>query len=411
MAESPVNKLPRMRNLDVTVMETEEGGRVVALRDPEGICGETVMLAPAAFVVASLLDGKREVKEIQALFAGQFEGHVLTEAEISDVVTKLDGYGMLETPSFAAKREAAHRAFSVLESRPASHAGTAYPADTLELTALLRDHLKSANQEALAPVPEGETVRGLVLPHIDFERGGKTYGMGHRLYENRSLPGLVVVLGVAHAGGPEPFITTRKDYETPYGRVKTDIAAIEFLEKASGRVLTSEEYAHRLEHSIEFQLAWLQGLHRDEKFTVLPVLVSDFGQFTGQASPLYDERIQKSLDGFRALVAERKPLVIASVDLSHVGPRFGDDIEPNEEIAGLMKEADHELLAFAEAGDAEAFWVDGMRGGNERHVDAISAVYALLRILGPRVEGKILGYDQAPDPAGGIVSFAAMAFR
>jgi len=83
MADAPVNKLPRLRNLDVTVMETEEGGRVVALRDPEGVCTETVMLAPAAFVVASLLDGKREAKEIQTLFAGQFEGHILTESEIS----------------------------------------------------------------------------------------------------------------------------------------------------------------------------------------------------------------------------------------------------------------------------------------------------------------------------------------
>jgi len=326
------------------------------------------------------------------------------------VITRLDGYGMLDTPAFRAKKEEARKAFAALEVRPASHAGAAYPADTLELTALVRDHLKAAEQEALAPVSASGPVRGLVLPHIDFERGGKVYAQGHRMHADGRLPSLVVVLGVAHAGGPEPFIVTRKDYETPFGRVKTDIAAVGALEKASGRGLTTEEYAHRSEHSIEFQLAWLQALHRDEQFTVLPVLVSAFEQYTGQASPLFDERIAKTLAGLKALVAERNPLVIASVDLSHVGPRFGDEIEPNEEVAGLIREADHEMLAPAEAGDAEAFWVEGMRDGNERHVDAISGVYALLRILGPRVEGKLLGYGQAPDPAGGIVSFTSMSF-
>lgn len=411
MAEPTLNKLPRLRNLDVTVMETEDGGRVVALRDPEGICSETVMLAPAAFVVASLLDGKRELKEIQTLFAGQFSGHVLTEAEINDVVARLDGYGMLDTPSYKTRKEEARKSFASLEVRPASHAGSGYPADTLELTALVRDNLKAAGMEALAPASGAEGVRGLVIPHIDFSRGGKVYGMGHRIHENSRLPGLVVVLGVAHAGGPEPFILTKKDYEAPYGRIKTDLQAVEMLEKAAGRSLTGEEYAHRLEHSIEFQLAWLQAMHRDEQFTVLPVLVSAFEQFTGQASPLYDERIQKTLDGFRALVSARKPLLVASVDLSHVGPRFGDDVEPTEEINGLIREADHEMLEPACAGDAEAFWVGGLRDGNERHVDAISAVYALLRILGPSTEGKILGYGQSPDPAGGIVSFASMAFR
>jgi len=411
MAEKELDHLPALRSLDVTVMEQGEGGRVVALRDPEGICGETVMLAPAAFVVASLLDGKRGIKEIQTLFAGQFEGHVLAESEVNEVVARLDGYGMLDTPAFRTRKEAARKAFAALEVRPSSHAGNAYPADTLELTALIRDGLKSGAMESLVATDEGPPLRGLIVPHIDFARGASVYGMGHRLHGEKPLPGLVVILGVAHAGGPEPFILTRKDYETPYGRIRTDLEAIGVLEKMAGRDLTGEEFAHRIEHSVEFQLAWLQSMHRDEKFTVLPVLVSPFEQFTGQASPLFDERIGIILQGLREITGKRDSLVIASVDLSHVGPRFGDDIEPNEEIAGLIREADQEMLAPAEQGDAEAFWVEGMRGGNERHVDAISAVYSLIRILGPRSAGKILGYGQAPDPAGGIVSFTSMSFR
>ena len=46
--------------------------------------------------------------------------------------------------------------------------------------------------------------------------------------------------------------------------------------------------------------------------------------------------------------------------------------------------------------------------GNPQRIDALSALYAALRILEP-VQGQLLHYGQAPDPAGGIVSFAAIA--
>jgi hypothetical protein len=51
-----------------------------------------------------------------------------------------------------------------------------------------------------------------------------------------------------------------------------------------------------------------------------------------------------------------------------------------------------------------------MADGNRRHVCGLSATYAALRLMGD-VEGRILKYGFAPDPGGGIVSFASMAFQ
>jgi len=406
-----MSALPRLRGLEVTVVETEEKENMVTLRDPEGISPETVMMAPASFMVASLLDGKRDAKEIQKIFAQQFQGHILTEAEIKEVVAKLDNYGFLETEKYRKRKGEVRADFAKLAVRPASHAGTGYPADRLELAALVRDSMKSTTGGGLI-VPAGSRAvpRGLVAPHIDFARGARVYGSAHRVHEGAKLPPLVVVIGVVHAGAPEPFILTRKPFETPLGKLDTATEVVDEIEKAAGVNLTAEEYAHRNEHSIEFQLVWLQELHADEKFRIVPILVSAFEQFTGQASPLYDERIARTMAGLREEVRKSGALVLASVDWSHVGPRFGDEVELTETLRGKVREADRALMEKAAAGDSEAFWVEALRDGNARHVDALSAVYSLIRILSP-VEGTILDYDIADDPAGGIVGTGAIALR
>jgi hypothetical protein len=51
-----------------------------------------------------------------------------------------------------------------------------------------------------------------------------------------------------------------------------------------------------------------------------------------------------------------------------------------------------------------------MSDGNKRHVCGLSATYSALRLL-EGADGKVLKYGFAPDPAGGIVSFASMSFQ
>ena len=48
--------------------------------------------------------------------------------------------------------------------------------------------------------------------------------------------------------------------------------------------------------------------------------------------------------------------------------------------------------------------------GNRRHVCGLSATYAALRLL-DGADGQVHKYGFAPDPAGGIVSFASMSFK
>jgi predicted class III extradiol MEMO1 family dioxygenase len=110
------------------------------------------------------------------------------------------------------------------------------------------------------------------------------------------------------------------------------------------------------------------------------------------------------------MVAEKsKVCLVAGVDFAHVGPRFGDSVELDQRLTDWMVSEDEKSLTFVTQGDAEGFWQSVMADGNRRHVCGLSATYTLLRLL-DNTPGRILKYGYAPDPAGGIVSFAGVEF-
>ncbi|MDR5710296.1 MAG: hypothetical protein QN172_06845 [Armatimonadota bacterium] len=100
--------------------------------------------------------------------------------------------------------------------------------------------------------------------------------------------------------------------------------------------------------------------------------------------------------------------LVAGVDFSHVGPRFGDPESPDSALALRTSAGDHRVLEHVLRGEAEAFWREVASVGNPQRIDALSALYAALRILEP-VQGQLLHYGQAPDTAGRIVIFAVLA--
>jgi AmmeMemoRadiSam system protein B len=177
--------------------------------------------------------------------------------------------------------------------------------------------------------------------------------------------------------------------------------------------LTEHEFAHRAEHSIELQVVFLQAVNGQHTPTLLPVLCSSWDRWVAPGqSPRAVDAVERVVQAVRDLVTARAGdlAIVASVDFSHVGPRFGD-LEPvSPALATKTSVHDREILEAIVAGDAELFWQRATAGGNPTRIDAISAVYLAMRALEP-VRGRLLKYGQAEDPAGGIVSFASLALR
>ena len=183
----------------------------------------------------------------------------------------------------------------MLRSRSPAVAGMFYPDDPGELRHTVRDYLNAAAVDGPAP-------KALIAPHAGYIYSGAVAASAYaHLGAVREQIRRVVLLGPAHR---IPFrgiaLSSTETFETPLGDVAIDqngIAAIADLPQ----VQTLDE-AHRLEHSLEVQLPFLQEALED--FKLVPLLV-------GEASP---ESVAEILE---RLWGGPETLIVISSDLSH----------------------------------------------------------------------------------------------
>ncbi len=207
------------------------------------------------------------------------------------------------------------------------------------------------------------------------------------------------------------FSLTSKDFETPLGRARTDKDAVRKLLGTDANVLSDNDFPHRGEHSIEFQVIFLQYLLEDSEFSIIPILC---GSVWGSLSPCSRESyLQKAghlLEALKDLVLDKNEvtLVLAGVDLSHIGPKFGHNV-PAAHLKSESRSHDQALLHALLEQDAEKFWNESLRINDQYNVCGFSALACMLEIL-PPFKGHILHYEIWDEPpTQSAVSFCAAA--
>ncbi len=150
-------------------------------------------------------------------------------------------------------------------------AGTFYPGDARELDAAVDGYLAAVEPQGLTP--EGPAPKALIAPHAGYIYSGPVAASAYaRLAPARETVERVVLLGPAHRvlfGGIAASGATA--FATPLGPVPVDVEAVQRI-CALPRVTVVDE-AHRLEHSLEVQLPFLQRVLGD--FSVVPLVVGD----------------------------------------------------------------------------------------------------------------------------------------
>jgi hypothetical protein len=406
--------LPPLRYIDAFPVD-QAGQRYICLRDPEGIVEGQIVLTPAAFFVATQLNGESDVRAIQRAFAQQFGGQAASE-DILRIVNALDEQGFLCSERFEARRQHVEQAFLESALRSAYLAGKSYAAQAGALRTFLDAQFTTRDggpgEAPGAQSGSGDPLRCLIAPHIDFHRGGHAYARAYLELFKQGQPEVVIIFGVAHVSPPTPFVLTRKAFDTPFGALLTDQGLVRQLEAACSWDPYAYERVHRTEHSIEFQavmLSYLYGPH----VRIVPVLCSTFGSELGGVEPADIAGVRAFLDACQDIVAVlgKRVSVIAGADLAHVGRRFGDAVDISEPIVQGVAKRDREDLQYVTAGDAEGFYRSVMQDRNERRICGLNCIYASLKTIARSgVTGELLHYDYAHDPAGGIVSFADVAF-
>lgn len=392
------------------------GQRMLRLSDPLRL-SEAVLFAPMALVpVLILLDGRHTFEDIKAQCKSR-HGMDVTEESYRAMVSSLEEAHFLEGDGFASWSASLRDAYLSDPVRPNFLAGKSYDADP----ARLRSHIDGFFTGADGPgmpaknsAAPARPLQGVVAPHIDFHRGGATFAWAYKSIAERADADLFVVMGTVHAPTKYIYTLTDKSFETPLGVLEADTG---FVEELSNRLEVNsfeDEFAHRGEHSIEFQAVFLQYLFagvRPVRF--VPVLVGSFHPFVARGeSPRGDAQVEAFIAGLRETIdAHRrnggKVCLIASVDFAHVGPQFGDEKPVDdvrlEELAG----ADGKSLEAVCRGDAEAFYWSVAEDGDARNVCGLAPVYTMLRVLDD-CEGEVLRYSQWPDP-NGTVTFSSVA--
>jgi AmmeMemoRadiSam system protein B len=206
-----------------------------------------------------------------------------------------------------------------------------------------------------------------------------------------------------------------KDYETPLGVVETDKAFVRALAQRYPTDLLSDELAHRSEHSIEFQILFLQYvLGPARKFCVVPILVGSFHECVArQINPAGMAHIADFIQAIRQVATARgEPLCyIVGGDLAHVGMKFGDQGGLTPAFLDQVAREDHALLAAAAQMDAEGVFQLIAEHQDRRRICGFPPTYMLLSTM-PARAGTVLKYDQAVEPATqSMVSYASVVFH
>jgi AmmeMemoRadiSam system protein B len=383
-----------------------EGKQVVLIRDHLGLVQEGKAIELALYQFMTLLDGSRDLRDVQMAMMRQQGGVLVGMEEVKALLSHLDEAFLLESESFLKARNQIVQDFEARPVRPCSHCGRAYPADAGELEHRLNDILKASPSNAARP--EGKVV-ALVSPHIDLSVGQRGYASAYQWLEWTS-PSRVAVLGVGHQMAHDLFSLTEKDFETPLGTVKGDKAAVRALRHAGGDVLAANDFAHRAEHSIEFQILFLQHLLKDQEFTIVPILCGFVGtglpEFSREA---YLSRAGSFVEALRGILSEQETLVVAGVDFSHVGPKFGHQA-PAQHLTGRSEAHDKNLLASLSDLNVQEFWEESKRSEDQFNVCGFSALALLLEVL-PPCKGHLLHYETwHEEPTRSAVSFASVVF-
>jgi MEMO1 family protein len=401
---------PRLRAVEAFPVE-QDGQPYVALRDTAGYTSSVVMLPAGIVEILALFDGEHSLTDIQADIMRQ-HGELVPREQLESLCASLDEHGFLDSPAFAARRQAIDREYLDAPRRPASHAGGAYDDDPRTLRTMMDGFFTAEGGPGPMNGFQGGGVRGLIAPHIDFHRGGPAYAWAYRDLAERGEADLFVIFGTCHAGLAHPFALTRKDFDTPLGTAATDRDFVDALARRARQDCFGAELGHRNEHSIEFQAVFLQYLYGGRRdISIVPVLTSFVHEALARGRrPEDDPRVPAFLDalGETAAACGRRVTFIAGADLAHMGPRFGDPAPITEAELAVIDREDRAMLAAVSAGDADGFFESVRRDNDRRRICGLSPIYTLLRALGG-TPGHLRRYGQWPDPQG-VVTFASLVF-
>ena len=399
--------LARLRtSLDFMPSPLEDRPGLV-IRDPFHFSDATLIIPPALVGCLELFDGEHNGLDLRAylvrltgdLDVGDLEKHLLDA---------LSGAGFLEDENFERRKADAEQAFAAAPVREPAHAGAGYPDQPQELAETLRGYMAGNG----APAPG--RVLAIAAPHVSPFGGIEAYRAAYSALSPADADRTFVILGTSHYGHPDRLGLTRKPFLTPFGEAITDIALVDELARTAGAAAAMEDYCHAIEHSIEFQVVFLQHLF-GPRIRIVPILCGSYARSLFEGGlPEDDDGVRRIFGALGELAARegQRLLWVLGVDMAHMGRRYGD---PFTATAGRgemedVERRDQARIARMELGDARGFWELVRENQDDLKWCGSAPIYTFLKAV-PGARGSLLRYQQWNIDDESVVSFAGMRYH
>ena len=323
----------------------------------------------------------------------------------AQLIEALSNAGFLLDERYAELKESRHRAFAESPVREATFAGSAYPAELGPLQSVMQKYLASTGTAS------GNLI-GIAAPHVSPEGGWKCYQAAYSALTPELHDRTFVVLGTSHYGEPDKFGLTRKPFQTPYGTTIANDSLVNRL--ADQPAVLMEDYCHVVEHSIEFQVLFLQAIYGPQ-VRVLPILCGSFGRHVNEGGyPEDNDSVKRFLGALGEIAARGQEQLtwVLGVDMAHMGVRYGDNFAARADRDEMtqVKERDEQRISRMIASDAQGFWgLVRENGDDDLKWCGSSAIYSFMKAA-PQARGMPHRYEQWNIDEQSVVSFAGISF-
>lgn len=398
--------LPRLRfNLDF-LPSPDPRRPGLFIRDPYHYSDATLLLPPALVETLECFDGQQSTVDLRAALV-----RITGEIQVGDLekhlFDSLNEAGFLENDRYRELKAQREAEFAMEIKREAIFAGAAYPKDPLKLATVLAARLGGPNG-ASASI-------GIAAPHASPDGAWNTYRAAYGLLPpaHKVRDRTFVILGTSHYGAPDRFGLTRKQFVTPFGEAQTNLDLVNELENRANGAIRMEDYCHSVEHSIEFQVVFLQHLY-GPAVRIMPILCGPFAKSIHEGGlPEENENVARFFDTLGNIAAREAQRLfwILGVDMAHMGRRYGDPLRATANTGEMLaiEERDRARIAHINTGDIRSYWSLVQDGHDDIKWCGSSPFYTFLKVM-PGARGELAHYHQWQIDPASVVTFGALRF-
>jgi AmmeMemoRadiSam system protein B len=399
--------LPRLRfNLDFTPSPDPARPGLI-IRDPYHYTDATLVVPPPLVQALECFDGQQSTLDLRSELV-----RITGEIQVGDLeqhlFDSLNDAGFLDNDHYRALKAKREAEFAEQPIRESIFAGSAYPDDAENLCDVLTRRVGRSEGKS-------NTV-AVAAPHASPDGGWHTYRAAYQALPDREAAEgkTFVILGTSHYGAPDRFGLTRKHFVTPFGTALTNVDLVKELANSAPDAVRMEDYCHAVEHSIEFQMVFLQHLY-GPGVRVLPILCGPFVKSIYQGGLPEANDAVKSFFGALGEIAAREfdnLFWVLGVDMSHIGQRYGDPLRATANLGEMLaiEQRDRERIARINDGDVEGYWSLVQDGHDDLKWCGASPFYTFMRVM-PGLKSELLDYHQWQIDPTSVVSFGALRFQ